>query len=732
MLSRPSKKRRLSPSDDGISEKKVQKAFFKNASSWNLEQDYESRPRKGKKNKENTKLPIKTADGRVEQASTANDDTASVDDDDAWLEENQSDGAEEDEPEQVEAPPTIPEREQILRAKEELAKIALHLSEDPEEHPGAFKQLARIGESRLPAVQKLCMVTQLAVYKDVIPGYRIRPAIEDPAGQKLSKEVKSLRSYEHALVAGYQVYVKKLAEFAKLKGSAQNQGLSKVAITCACTLVSTVSHFNFRTDLLKILVGKLSSRKVDESYNKCLTTLDTLFREDEEGRPSMEAVSLLAKMMKAKSYQLNEGVLNLFLSLRLLSEFSGKASRDTVEIPDGDKPQKKKWEFRTKRERKDIKVERALAKEMAQADASVSHEERDHMQSETLKLVFATYFRILKQRLPNLMGAVLEGLSNLFSLSMDPDLELGARSLRLPDPDAPQPAKPNKVNLQTMTVLLVRCLTAILLPPWNIRSVPPLRIAAFTKQLMTTALQVPEKSCQAILALVNDVHYTHGKKLGALFNTEERKGDGTFNPFSESIEGSNPFATTVWEGELLRRHYCPQVREGQKLLEKSLRTAHTNSPVSTVTSQEIQTYYGQDSNQAARHPSGSLRGPQLHKPLLRSPKQRDTEAVSPSTRAPTSPRAEPADQFWTKADESSRSPHLWRKGVFQKFFDHQPRGPGSAGQGTPAQLYSRARDARVSVPIEREERHSRAARVTKTVDPWMETKRKIVTPGDAE
>ncbi|KAK7733952.1 hypothetical protein SLS53_008104 [Cytospora paraplurivora] len=663
MLSRPSKKRRLSPSDDGVSEKKVQKAFFKNASSWNLEQDYESRPRKGKKNKENTKLPIKTADGRVEQASTANDDTASVDDDDAWLEENQSDGAEEAEPEHVEAPPTIPEREQILRAKEELAKIALHLSEDPEEHPGAFKQLARIGESRLPAIQKLCMVTQLAVYKDVIPGYRIRPAIEDPAGQKLSKEVKSLRSYEHALVAGYQVYVKKLAEFAKLKGSAVNQGLSKVAITCACTLVSTVSHFNFRTDLLKILVGKLSSRKVDESYNKCLTTLDTLFREDEEGRPSMEAVSLLAKMMKAKSYQLNEGVLNLFLSLRLLSEFSGKASRDTVEIPDGDKPQKKKWEFRTKRERKDIKVERALAKEMAQADASVSHEERDHMQSETLKLVFATYFRILKQRLPNLMGAVLEGLSkyshlinqdffgdllealkdlirhseeelkeddeenevvedeeedstvrnttreallctvtafallsgqdahnarqdlhldlsffsthlfqSLFSLSMDPDLELGARSLRLPDPDAPQPAKPNKVNLQTMTVLLVRCLTAILLPPWNIRSVPPLRIAAFTKQLMTTALQMPEKSCQAILALVNDVHYTHGKKLGALFNTEERKGDGTFNPFSESIEGSNPFATTVWEGELLRRHYCPQVREGQKLLEKSLRT----------------------------------------------------------------------------------------------------------------------------------------------------------------
>ncbi|KUI54346.1 Nucleolar complex-associated protein 3 [Cytospora mali] len=665
MISRPSKKRRLSPpqSDDNVSEVKVQKAFFKNASSWNLEQDYENRPRKGKKKeKESNKLPIKTADGRIQQQASTVPDDASIDDDDAWLDGNESDGAASEAPEQPEPVPTISEREQLMRAKEELAKIASHLSEDPEEHPGAFKQLAKIGDSRLPSIQKLCLVTQLAVYKDVIPGYRIRPSVEDPANAKLSKEVKRVRTYEHALVTGYQVYLKKLAEFAKLKGSADNQSLSKIAITCACTLVSSVPHFNFRTDLLKILVGKLSSRKVDESFTKCLKTLDTLFREDEEGRPSMEAVSLLSKMMKAKTYQLDESVLNLFLSLRLLSEFSGKASRDHVEHADAaEKAPKTKWEFRTKRERKAMKEERAFAKEMAQADALVSHEERDRMQSETLKLVFASYFRILKQRLPHLMGAVLEGLSkyahlinqdffgdllealkdlirhaeedmepedaeededeekdttvrnttreallctvtaftllagqdahnaradlhldlsyftnhlfqSLLPLSVDADLELGAMSLRLPDPDAPRPPKPNKVNLQTMTVLLVRCLTEVLLPPWNIRSVPPLRLAAFTKQLMTIALQMPERSCQAMLALVNDINYTHGKKIGAIWNTEERKGDGTFNPFSESVEGTNPFATTVWEGELLRRHYCPKVREGQKLLEKSIRS----------------------------------------------------------------------------------------------------------------------------------------------------------------
>ena len=162
----------------------------------------------------------------------------------------------------------------------------------------------------------------------------------------------------------------------------------------------------------------------------------------------------------------------------------------------------------------------------------------------------------------------------LLPLSLNPDLELGAKSMHLPDPDAPaaQPAAAarNKVNLQTTTVLLIRSLTSVLLPPWNIRSVPPLRLAAFTKLLMGASLHMPEKSAQAVLALLTDLGGTHGRKVAALWNTEERKGDGVFNALSESVESSNPFASTIWEGEMLRRHYCPKVREGVKLVEKSM------------------------------------------------------------------------------------------------------------------------------------------------------------------
>ena len=677
MASRPPKRRRLTPpssdNSEGPNSKKVQKAFLRNAANWNLEQDYESRPRKDKKKeKESNRLPIKSLDGRLEQMRVVEDDAVSVGSDPDWL-GSDVDGEEQpqDLPNSAPKEPVLPPQEQVRRAQEELAKLATQLNENPEENPGAFKSLARVGQSKLPAVQKLCMVTRMAVYRDVIPGYRIRQASEDAAPEKLSKDVRTLRAYEQALVSGYQGYIKELAAFSVAKPAGRKgaeKDLSNLAISCTCTLLNAVPHFNFRGELLRILVRKLSSRRPDQAFVKCRDSLEALFREDEDGGPSLDAVTLLSKMMKVREYRVDESVLNLFLHLRLLSEYSGKASKDGVDrpssAPNGGAPKgKKQREFRTKRERKNLKEQKGLEKDMAQADALVSHEERERMQSDTLKLVFATYFRILKSRSPHLMGAVLEGLAkyahlinqnffgdllealkdlirhsdedtrddtaedgeeddqdddddpvvrnpsreallctvtafallsgqdahnsrtdlhldlsyftthlyqSLLSVSVNPDLELNAKSLHLPDPDAPSTGNTskNRINLETMTVLLLRCLSGVLLPPWNIRSVPPLRLAAFTKQLMSTSLQMPEKSCQAVLACLDDVVNTHGKKVKALWNTEERKGDGTFNPLSQSVEGSNPFATTIWEGEILRKHYCPKVREGVKLLEK--------------------------------------------------------------------------------------------------------------------------------------------------------------------
>ncbi|KAJ2969321.1 hypothetical protein NQ176_g8722 [Zarea fungicola] len=229
--------------------KKAQKAFFKNASNWNLEQDYESRPRKSKKKepKESTRLPIKTADGRLEILGNldADGDDVSVESDTDWLEgrEDEPEWEPEDEPEPE--GPAIPEAQQILEAQEEMAKLAMAINENPEENSGALKTLAEFGASKIAAIQMLALITQLTVYKDIIPGYRIRPLAEDEKKEQISKEVRMLRQFEQSLVAGYQRYVKTLSRFARLnrRAKAGAQSISNVAYTCACELLTApASH----------------------------------------------------------------------------------------------------------------------------------------------------------------------------------------------------------------------------------------------------------------------------------------------------------------------------------------------------------------------------------------------------------------------------------------------------------------------------------------------------------
>ncbi|KAL4871167.1 hypothetical protein BDV12DRAFT_164884 [Aspergillus spectabilis] len=685
---RTTKRRRVSPPDEeenGASAPSVGD-FYSQAAEWDLEQDYEQRPRKvNKKEKERTRLPIKTAEGF--QNVEASEDEAEETDSFLGTDDDETDEGDEVEESEEEAP-KIPLKQQMLQAKEEIARAATLINEDPEEHISSFKTMAEMAESkRHVAIRKLALASQAAVYKDVIPGYRIRPLSEEETSGKVSKDVRKLRNYEQSLVSGYKHYIQMLLSLTKSSRdrSEAAAGLKSVAINCACSLLLAVPHFNYRAELLRILVNQLARRRVDDDFVKCRETLQDVFYRDDDGVVSLEAVRLLSKMMKARDFKVNGTVLDTFLHLRLLREFSSKGSRDRVdryndeENTFGGKKLKQKKEFRTKRNRKIEKERKAVEKDMREADALVSHEARDKNQAETLKLVFGTYFRILKLRIPNLMGPVLEGLAKyahminqdffgdllealkelighaeaeqlnegeddddaqntednepeetaqttnardttresllctvtafallegqdaskaaaalhldlsffikhlyrtLYTLSTNPDVEYNpnaSSTLRLPDPSISSQdqnyqsphQKKAKVNFQTPIVLLLRCLNASLLSRAN-GLPPPIRLASFSKRLMTTALQVPEKSALATLALLNQVARHHAKRISSLWYSEERKGDGVFNAFATDIEATNVFAGTVWEGELLKLHYCPGVREAVGGVEKMI------------------------------------------------------------------------------------------------------------------------------------------------------------------
>ena len=385
--------------------------YLVNASRWNLEQDYETKPRElGQRGKENARLPIKTADGRIQQMQ------APLLRDEGTDSSSDEDDVEDVQKQRLDSSLHLSSEQKIITVKEELARIASLISENPEENAGGFKILREMAQSQNLTVKKLAMATQMAVFKDVTPGYRIRLMGKSEAGVKLSKEVKRLRTFEHAFLSSYQKYVQSdLTNYARLARGDNTEptaNLASVAISCACTLLLSAPHFNLRGDLIKIIANKLGGKSIDKDYVKCRSTLETLFRDDEAGDASLEAVTALARMIRGRNYTVDESVLNTFLHLRLLTELSLKGSNSAVDKPaiDGKLPKKKRV-FRTKKQRKAIKEVKAVEKEFRETNAMASQEERERLQAETLKLVFGTYLHILKTRSPKLTGAVLEGLA---------------------------------------------------------------------------------------------------------------------------------------------------------------------------------------------------------------------------------------------------------------------------------------------------------------------------------
>ncbi|PIA94435.1 Nucleolar complex-associated protein 3 [Cercospora beticola] len=672
MAERATKRRRLSPEGD-----RNETPGFAN---YDLEQDYAERLAKRKqKDKKRDKLLVKTQDGRVVENPRVEEQQEDVSDDDSFMASDDGDSGVVADVQPAKAPkkPALPVKEQIRLAKEELAKTAQAISEDPEEHIGQLGALAELAQSDNIKIKKLALATQLAVFKDIIPGYRIRPMSEKDLMGKLSKDVKKLRSFEQGLLSGYKNYISTLQHLATGKTSKtvsqqDAQGLATVAISCACTLLTSVPHFNNRGDLIGILVKKLAGRNVTSDFVKCREAIEQLFRDDEEGHASLDVVSQLTTMMKKRDYSIHETVLSTFLHLRLLNEFSQKGAPNRIDKREDEGPKPKfKKEFRTKRERKIMKERKQVEKEMKEADATVSYEEKDKNQAETLKLVFIAYFRILKERIQHLMGVVLEGLAKyahlinqdffgdvlealkdlindaeaalqpseddaaededdiddterrnatresllciitafallqgqidvvksanslsldlsffirqlyrtLIPLSMDLDIELSAKKAHLSDPNGlhvpTTSSTDTKINVSTTAVLLLRSLQSVLVPPINTKNVPPVRVAAFVKQLEMLSLHLPQKSAIAVQELLKSVSKTHGKKIAALWYTEERKGDGVFDALGQEVESSNPFASTVWEGELLRHHFDPKVREAVKVIETNVKEARS-------------------------------------------------------------------------------------------------------------------------------------------------------------
>ncbi|KAG6911501.1 hypothetical protein DXG01_014575 [Tephrocybe rancida] len=624
--------------DASDTEMAYEKAPRKRRPSWEPE---ETRGIKG--------LPIKLPGGAVRPTgkvsfaptTKVNEESSESEEDNSEIEEPQhrvddvSTGARFGRPAVVDVVSNKSKSARIHGAKEQLAGICQEIVSDPENSLGLLRRLHTFSLTEIttpshpdpisndPTIRKLAMLSQLAVFKDIIPGYRVRSLSDKEKAEKVSQMVARTRDWEQGLVTVYQTYLRSLE--AELKARSD---LSDIALKSMCTLLTEVTHFNFRINLMSCIIARLSKKSWDASSDLCLKTLIRVFSDDLTGAVSLEIVRLMNRMVKEKRFNVHPEVLSCLLHLRLKTELGVRASDSAVDKPQKNPSSSKAAARRakgkstelphlSKKAKKALKEKKEIDKEFREAEAEVDKEERAVTQTETLKLLFVLYFRIIKNPRPTpLLPTALHGISKFAHLvnidffkdlmavlkelisrdsnddedndTIDPTVTsannirhrllcivtafelLSGQGTLMTDVDAtpPPPATGSRpAKTHSVADMLFRTLNIVFSPRSLGATAPPGRSAAFAKRLLSASLHWPPVTALRAIEFVGGL-IAKDPKLEALLSSKDRTFDGIYRPDLDDPQLSNPFGTSFWELHMLRqKHWDSKVRtEAERIL----------------------------------------------------------------------------------------------------------------------------------------------------------------------
>ncbi|CAN6300524.1 unnamed protein product [Urochloa humidicola] len=504
------------------------------------------------------------------------------------------------------------------KKKAQLAELGMAMLEDPESNIRSLNDMLSISNDKDQKVVKLGLMSLLAVFKDIIPSYRIRQLTEKELAVEVSKEVKKTRYYEYTLIRCYKSYLQKLISLEK------QAHFYPVAVRCICALLDTAPHFNFRESLLASVVKNLSSS--DDVVRKiCCETVRSIFINEgkHRGEATIEAVRLIADHVKLNDCQLHPDSIEVFLSLRFDEDIGEDETEDQKVKP----KRNKRWQNQEapkqlpvsdkKKTRQELisKAREEVDADLRAVSFTLDPKERKRIQRETLSALFETYFRILKHSISTLnsrskanigashplLAPCLEGLGK-FSHLIDLDFmgELIACLKKLSGYSDRQDEAPHdntlsvsermqccivafkvwRSNLEALNVdlqdffvqlynlileyrpdrdrgeVLADALKTLL---WEGKQQDMLRAAAFIKRLATFALSFG--SAEAIAALVTLKHLLQ-KNSKCRNMLENDSGGGSlsslvakYNPEAKDPYLSGALASVLWELSLLEKHY---------------------------------------------------------------------------------------------------------------------------------------------------------------------------------
>ncbi|CAI5760453.1 unnamed protein product [Candida verbasci] len=405
----------------------------------NEEMEYELQPRQLKKQKKLVEaLPIKTSDGTLQRVIREEVDIPEEEPQDEEDEEGEDQIIQEDQQDEEDQYSNLSPREKLTKLKEEIAELASKLIEDPEENISCLTRLRKMSESKNFMTSQLAIMSLAPIFKSLAPSYKIRPLTDVEKREKVSKEVARLRNFEQNLVFNYKCYIELLSKYSKTSYSNSENNMKNItsdqlkrgniAIKAANELCnsSSLKHFNFRDDLFLIISKRLNKKPTNQEdlkvFQQSIRIFEILLNEDSEhGDITFDLIKVLCKTIKDKKYRVDESVINILLSTKLLQDYDPNNNKQE------DKPKLKKKDrvHLSKKERKARKEIKEIEEEMRKAQQSITIEQREKYQAQVLKMILTLYLEILKAgsssennaNANNLVGSVLEGLSKFGQMS---------------------------------------------------------------------------------------------------------------------------------------------------------------------------------------------------------------------------------------------------------------------------------------------------------------------------
>ncbi|CAF3384604.1 unnamed protein product [Rotaria socialis] len=422
-----------------------------------LIESYELLPRSSfnKTNQQRPLLPIKTDRGQLIAQSAPVVVQQEIQDDDDDDEEDADDkmdsmlSAAPSEPSKpVSIIELIAERDRKLNeTKQTIVNLCDLIMKSPYEEISNLKQLRlllNLGDPLISmTVRKLTMLSLVELFRDIVPGYRIRSLKEQTKDdneeiknskkekyshkENLSKDVKVIRHFEQTLLKHYQHFLHFLEQCAK-KSLPENHlaknkhkqlktipasklNLGHLAIQCLCKLLTHLHNFNFRTNLLNVVVQFMASSDL-AVREECCSCIASLLHDDRAGELSLEVVRFVTRLLKTRSYAVEPCVLNVFLSLNI-REISPIEEK---KIEKATKPDYRAQKL-SRRDRRQHKEKQELNKLLENKTLANRQDHRIKINRQIVELIFLNYFRLLKRRLNlRLMPSVCEGLAKFANL----------------------------------------------------------------------------------------------------------------------------------------------------------------------------------------------------------------------------------------------------------------------------------------------------------------------------